>query len=213
MKKNYTNIIWDWNGTLFDDVNWSIRVINSMLAIKGIKPVNGIADYHNKFCFPIIDYYRNVGFDFEKEPFERLAKEYISLYHANLTGGCKLHDGAESMLKYSKESGIKQIILSASEISNLLDQINEFDIKHYFDEIIGISNIYAKGKIETGLDFMQRNDVKSAVLIGDTAHDYEVAKALGVDCLLIAGGHQSRETLLKCGVPVLESIAQVVDYI
>jgi len=60
---------------------------------------------------------------------------------------------------------------------------------------------------------MTRKGIIDALLIGDTVHDYEVAKALGVDCVLIPNGHQSREKLLLCNVPILDNITHVVAYI
>jgi len=44
-------------------------------------------------------------------------------------------------------------------------------------------------------------------------HDYEVANALKADCILIANGHQNRDAIMKCGVPVLDDIIQVLDYV
>jgi len=49
-------------------------------------------------------------------------------------------------------------------------------------------------------------------LIGDTVHDYEVAREIGAKCLLIAGGHQSIEKLTACGVPVLNNIKEIYNY-
>lgn len=212
-KERYSHVIWDWNGTLFDDVNWCIKIINIMLAKRGIKTLCGISEYQKAFCFPIIQYYRNVGFNFDKEPFEDLAKEYITLYHSEKSGNCRLYPNTKTVLAAIREKCISQIILSASETSNLLSQISEFNIIGYFDEILGISDIYAKSKIETGLDYISRKKVNRAILIGDTKHDFEVSKALGVDCILIPNGHQNRETLLSCNVPVLEDISYVIDYI
>jgi len=211
--KKYSHVIWDWNGTLFDDVAQCIRTINKMLSDRNMKILNGVSDYHNVFCFPVINYYEKVGFDFEKEPFEDLAKEYISLYHSENTGSCKLHNNAELVLKSIQGNGMKQVILSASELNCLLLQINEFDILKFFDEILGLSDIYAKGKIGIGLDYIARNRIENAVLVGDTEHDYEVAKALGVDCLLVAIGHQAKSKLLACGAPVLSGLLQVTEYI
>ena len=213
MQKKYTHVIWDWNGTLFDDVAWCISVINKMLAKRNIKTLDSVEEYHKVFCFPIIKYYTNIGFDFEKETFEELAKEYISLYHSEKTGKCRLNDHAELVLERLRRANIKQIILSASEINNLLSQVGEFDIIHYFDELLGLSDIYAKSKIDVGLEYIADNKIENAVLIGDTEHDYETAKALGVDCMLVAAGHQSRERLLKCGVHVMENLIQAADYI
>jgi len=219
--KKYSHIIWDWNGTLFDDVAWCISVINTMLTKRGIKPLQGVSDYlnawdfaHSYSCntFPVIQYYKYIGFDFDLEPFEDLVAEYISLYHAGKSGNCGLFSGVEAVLDTARKSGIKQIILSASETGNLLSQIGEFNITGHFDEVLGLSNIYAKSKIDIGLDYMARKGIKDAILIGDTKHDHEVANALGIDCVLIPNGHQSREMLLSCGVPVLDDIADVIKY-
>ena len=212
-KYKYSHIIWDWNGTLFNDVNWCIEVINIMLSKRGLKTIRGVKEYHNVFCFPIIQYYQNVGFSFNDESFEDLAKEYISLYHSDKSRNCGLYPHAEMILTSIYKSGISQAILSASEMGNLLSQMSGFDIADYFDEILGLSNIYAKSKIEIGLDYISRKNINNAVLIGDTKHDYEVSKALSVDCILIPNGHQSKETLLSCNVPVLDDITCIVDYI
>lgn len=211
-KRKYTHVIWDWNGTLFDDVDWCISVINSMLERRQIKILSGLEDYHNAFCFPVVKYYQNVGFDFTKEPFEALAIEYMALYHANRSGGCKLHINTIPTLNALREKNISQILLSASETGNLISQMSVFEIEHFFDEILGLSNIYAASKIDIGRDFMIRRQVDAAVLVGDTTHDFEVANALGLDCILVASGHQSRTKLLECNVPVVSDISHVMEY-
>jgi len=184
-----------------------------MLSKRGIKTLQGIDEYREAFCFPIINFYRNAGFDFSAEPFEVLAKEYISLYHSEKSGNCKLYPNSEATLESLHKSGISQIILSASEKSNLLSQVNEFDIVKYFDEILGISDIYAKGKVDIGLEYISKNDISKAILIGDSAHDCEVAEALGVDCLLIPNGHQTIETLQSCGVPIVDDISCITELV
>jgi len=209
----YSHVIWDWNGTLFNDVDWCFRVINSMLSKRGIKTLQGIDEYREAFCFPIIQYYINVGFDFSIEPFEVLAKEFIALYHSEKSGNCKLYPNSEATLESLHKKGISQIILSASEKGNLLSQISEFDITKYFDEILGISDIYAKSKIDIGLEYLSKNDIEKAVLIGDSVHDSEVAKALGVDCILIPNGHQKRERLQSCCVPIVDDISYITELV
>ena len=48
-----------------------------------------------------------------------------------------------------------------------------------------------------------------AVFLGDTAHDAEVARAIGCRCYLIAGGHQEEAVLAKAQVPVLRSLREL----
>ena len=212
-KQKYSHIIWDWNGTLFNDVGWCIDVINQMLSKRKLKTLEGVSEYHNVFCFPIINYYKNVGFDFSVEPFEDLAAEYIAIYHSSKSGNRGLYPCVDTVLATIQKLGIPQVILSASEIGNLLSQIGEFYIAGYFDEILGLSDIYARSKVDVGLDYIARKNVGNAILIGDTMHDYEVANALGVDCVLISNGHQSKKILESCNVPVLDDISTLVEYI
>ena len=209
----YSHIIWDWNGTLLDDATHAMNVMNEMLKKRRIPVMKNMADYHRAFVFPIIQYYKNVGFDFEKETFEDLAFEFITDYHANNTGNSPLHKDVENLLKTINENGITQIILSASKQENLLLQVEEFPIKHYFDEMLGLSDIYAKSKVEIGLDYIKNNKVEKALLIGDSTHDYDVAKELDADCILVSTGHQSKEALEVCGVPVVNNVLKIMEFI
>jgi phosphoglycolate phosphatase len=47
------------------------------------------------------------------------------------------------------------------------------------------------------------------LMVGDTLHDYEVAKAMGVNCVLVYSGHQSRERLVTTGVPVENQLDEI----
>ena len=211
MAKKYSHVFWDWNGTLLNDLEWSFNVLNRMLTRRGMKPLQNISVYHEVFGFPIKEYYGKVGFDFEKEPYEEVAQEYVELYYRDKTGGCSLSDGAKALLDLLKENGIKQVVLSASKHSNLLAQINEFQMGHYFHDILGIKDIYGSSKIDIGCDYISKECVSKGILIGDTNHDYEVAKAMGVDCILVASGHQSKGRLLECGVPVVDSLMDMLE--
>lgn len=213
LKNNYTHIIWDWNGTLLDDVYWCIESINKVLHSRNKTMLNSLDEYHNAFCFPIIEYYKNVGFNFDEDPFEVLAQEYIANYHGHGSKNLRLYEDAEKTLKTLSERNITQVILSASSKDNLSQQTGMFDIAKYFDEILGISDIYGKSKVGIGLEYISRSNIQKALLVGDTIHDFEVAQALCADCVLIANGHQGKEKLMACGVPILQNIHNVLDYI
>ncbi len=102
----YTHVIWDWNGTLLNDVAWCMTRINVMLKSRGLSTLDSIEMYHRVFGFPVKDYYERVGFDFEKEPFEALAAEYIELYHSN-DNNLSLFPGAREVLFDLKHNGIR----------------------------------------------------------------------------------------------------------
>ena len=102
----YSHIIWDWNGTLLDDVELCFTCINILLANKNAPPIVDINAYRDVFGFPVIEYYRRVGFDFDKEPFEIPAAEFIKLYHSD-DNRFRLFEGAMETLAKIRMMGIE----------------------------------------------------------------------------------------------------------
>ena len=70
-----TTIIWDWNGTLLDDAEMCLEAINIMLKKRNL-PELSMERYRDVFTFPVIEYYREVGFDFTLEAWDPVATEF-----------------------------------------------------------------------------------------------------------------------------------------
>ena len=73
----YKHIIWDWNGTLLDDAWLCVDIMDSMLKERSLGTLT-LDRYQRLFEFPVIDYYRKLGFDFTKESFEKTGTEFIN---------------------------------------------------------------------------------------------------------------------------------------
>jgi phosphoglycolate phosphatase len=211
--KNYKHIIWDWNGTLLDDVHIVIEAMNGLLEKRGL-PLLDPHRYKEIFTFPVRDYYFLLGFDFDAEPFEKLASEFISEFNSRKYR-FRLHDGAEEVLNFIKSMGIGQSILSASLERELKADIGRLNIGGYFVRIAGLDNHYAMSKVERGKRLLADLGLepREVLLIGDTLHDYEVSEEIACDCLLIGGGHQSYERISVCGAGVVETISEVIEFI
>jgi len=206
----YSHIIWDWNGTLFDDVAVCVEAVNTMLGQRGLPTLPSLAAYRSVFGFPIQDYYRRVGFDFDVEPYADLAADYIPLYH-RLASRAPLFPGTTAILEDAREAGLHQVILSASQVDNLMSQIKLFGIEGFFDELLGLPDILAASKVDIGRQYIARVKPDRVLLVGDTIHDKEVADALGADCVLVASGHQNKPTLQGCGATVVDSLTDLRD--
>jgi len=204
----YKHVIWDWNGTLLDDVWLCVEVINTMLAERGLQMMTYVR-YRKIFGFPVRDYYLNIGFYFDNEPFEKVGYEFIIGYNKRQYE-CKLQDYSIEILDYFKKKGVTQSVLSAREQYTLINNIDYFKLRKYFIEISGLEDNFANGKNESGKQMISNLNVdKSAILfIGDTLHDIQIAEENGIDCLLVANGHQSAERLVNKGYPVIDSLQQ-----
>lgn len=204
-------IIWDWNGTLLNDAGLAVRTMNQMLEKRGL-PVLSVEEYKSVFTFPVKDYYQKIGFDFQTEPFEIPALEFIDYYNS-LVKECELQQDALKVLNYFQSVGMRQFILSAMEQLVLDDCLKHYQINGFFEHVSGLDNFYAASKIENGHRLIAelKLDANELVLIGDTVHDFEVATELGCQCVLIADGHQSKEVLQATGTLVIDSISQLLD--
>lgn len=210
MERRYTHILWDFNGTVYDDVEACRQSTNHLLRERGLPEMASVQVYRDVFDFPVSVYYERVGFDFSREPFSVVAPLWVAEYERR-SRDCTLYpDVAESMRRF-RAQGYRQEILSASEADMLAGQIRSLGIDTLLDGWNGMDNIHAVSKEALAVAWAARHPDARAVLIGDTTHDAAVAAAMGADCILFDGGHMSRERLLPCGVPVIHRIRELWD--
>lgn len=202
-------VIWDFNGTLLNDMQVCIDCMNIMLQERKLQPLD-LDRYRDIFTFPVKEYYASLGFDFINEPFEIPAHQFIDLYRENMHLA-PLHDEAVEMLDHFKTLGYSQIILSAMEQEFLADTLKVKGIYEYFDEVCGITNHLGEGKLELARELVARLGGKSGnmVMIGDTVHDYEVATGSAIPCILVAQGHQAFHRLVTLNCLVVNRLTEL----
>ncbi|MBN2590084.1 MAG: HAD family hydrolase [Sedimentisphaerales bacterium] len=209
--KKYRHLIWDWNGTIIDDVLTCVGVLNSILEYYD-KPKVTIEQYRKEFDFPVADYYEKLGIDFSKVSYDVVAEQYISQYNKKQYE-CTLQSGAMEVLKTISDKDLGQSILSAYNQEMLEEVVKYFGLSDFFDNIVGLSDFYAKSKLDNGRDLIKKLELsgEDVLLIGDTTHDYEVAEQIGSDCALIDDGHQERKRLEATNAIVVNAITDIPD--
>lgn len=209
----YKYVIWDWNGTLFNDVELGISIINNILKNNNLHPLT-YNKYRDIFTFPVSDYYKEAGFDFNKTSFEILGKQFMDGYESRKYE-FDLYPGAREVLNHIQKNGSKQSVLSAYKHDTLIEILTHYKIIDYFDKIQGLDNIYAGSKEHLGIELRKHIPyIKEEVLfVGDTLHDADVAKAMEVDCVLISNGHQSPNKLNANGNKVLSDIRELINFL
>jgi phosphoglycolate phosphatase len=206
-------VIWDWNGTVMDDVDVCLSAINEIMRRRRL-PAIDMTRYRSVFCFPIESYYRALGFDFARESFHEVGREYHAEYEKRWAE-CQLQPGVGEVLNFFEKAGVSQFVLSAAESSMLRRWMNHFGLGGFFSDVAGLDNIYAVSKVAAGRELMARAGVEPsrAVMVGDTSHDAEVARELGVKPILVARGHESLERLQTTGELVLGSYQELLQLV
>jgi phosphoglycolate phosphatase len=210
--EKYRHIFWDWNGTLLNDRWLSVDIMNGMLSKYGLPSIDE-KKYLEIFDFPVHEYYLKLGFDFNRVEFKRVGLEFIEYYQQRWQE-CLLQPGAKDALKTFYVSGIPQSILSAANKSMIQIGVQHFQLENYFAHLIGLDHHYATSKVEVGLTYLHTLEIDPAkvLMIGDTLHDYHVARELSIDCILLTHGHHPLYKLESLSIPLLHSLDQVFDY-
>lgn len=193
----YKTYIFDFNGTLLDDCDVCLKILNLLTEEYGLGKVS-MEEYRSIFTFPVYLYYKQLGFDTSKEAFAIIAKKFHEYYNELSYNECSIFDDVILTLKTLKEKATI-VCLSASLQQTLEKQLKYYGIYEYFDFIVGLSDTHANSKVDAAISFMNENqiDSSSALFIGDSIHDLEVANAINVECVLVSTGHTTKERLLN----------------
>lgn len=205
----YKNIIWDWNGTIINDTPVSVESTNILLQRFGY-PTITFEYYQDNVDTPIVNFYGKI-FDLNKHDVEMIDDEWGILYD-QLSEKISLHAGVKEILRSFANENLNQIILSAFKTIEITKYACRFSIEHYFDDILGTESIVMESKTVRGKRYMLEHGFapNQTLYIGDTVHDYETARGLGADCILLSGGQQSPKLLKQCGVPVYDTFADIM---
>ena len=207
-------LIWDWNGTLLDDVGAAVGAVNRMLAARSLPPITR-EFYRAHFGFPVRPFYAKAGFDLEHEDWDGICVEYHSAIAEE--SDQHLRQDAGAALALARDTCAGQSILSALREDLLRRDVAAAGIASMFDAVYGVDNLDGATKLSRGHDLIRRLGLEDGAhglyFIGDTLHDAEVAKALGARCILVGCGHQAAERLAAAGCPVVASPTEAVRLI
>ena len=208
-------IIWDWNGTLIDDVSAAVNALNRMLSIRGVAPVTRDF-YRANFGFPVRPVYAVAGLDMEKEDWDKICTDFHQFIAEEPDQ--HLRPDAKDALQLVRDMGGHQSILSALRQDLLLRDTAHEGVQAAFDGIFGVDNLDGATKLSRGHDLVAHlkssgllASGQSLFFIGDTLHDAEVGVALGATPILVEGGHQSSERLCAAGYAVAPSLLAAVN--
>lgn len=207
----YTHVIWDWNGTLLDDIGASLASVNDMLAKRGEPPMDKNR-YKECMGTPIIRFYEQV-FDLSKEDYASILAEYNAGYMYHLAD-CSLTDGAVDAIEKFAAAGVHQAIVSSSNNAQLCENAKKYGVFDKFEAVLGAADFKADSKIERARLYLAESAEKGAVLVvGDLEHDAEMAAEIGADCVLLTSGHEHPERLKRSGAVIFDKIEELILFV
>ena len=213
MTFKFKHVIWDWNGTIVDDSNLCVEIVNEILKNYNLKIVSH--DFYLKnFNFPVKNYYKLLGLPVDDSNYKVISEYFIKQYRSRFHN-CKLQNGIQKILHVFKASGISQSVLSASSQEDLSNYIDFYNLRDYFSFITGVKDTQANGKQKIAISHLKNINfnINEVILIGDTVHDKYVADIMGIPCLLINFGHNSIDSLKICKCSIIESYFELIKFV
>ena len=207
------NIVWDWNGTIVNDAYLFVEIMNLVLDQKKLPLIN-ILEYKKKFCFPIQDYWKKLGFKLNESQFNKMNSMFIRLYKTRMKEP-PLQDGILNILLQLSAQNIKQFVLSASEHTILNEMVRFYNLSNCFEDVVGVDNLNANGKKIIGNYLFKKHNLNphETIIVGDTEYDLRVANNLGCGCVLLSCGHFNRSRLLAVHGSVVENVQGVLKFL
>lgn len=211
-------VVFDWNGTLFDDTKLVLKAANaSEVKLLGIPQIS-LAQYRENYDAPLHRFYENLGIS--RETFDAKSAEIAASFHPiyePLAAHAHTRPGTKKMLQTLKNRGISSVILSNHTVEGICLQLSRLKLVDLFDAVL------ANGEAEEMHHTSKRHrleqylgevtiDPSEVIIVGDTIEEIRIGHSLGLRIVSITGGNNS-EIRLKDAQPnaIIHTVSELID--
>lgn len=207
-----THLVWDWNGTLFHDIDAVISATNASFAEIGMGPIT-LERYRELYCVPVPKFYERLMGRLPTDVEWSVMDEAFHRHYWVLAEHARLAAGAEQLLTDWQAAGLTQSLCSLAPHEHLIPIVRTHGIEHRFLRVDGRTGPSHLGKAEhlvRHLAALEGVSPEQVVVIGDAVDDAVAAAHAGALAVLYTGGSHSRASLASAGVPVVDSLGDAV---
>jgi len=212
------HIVWDWNGTLLDDLAVVVAAVNDTLATIGRRPIT-IEEYGAQYTRPVLRFYeRLLGRVIEESEWLAFDLAFHDSYRRRVESAPLAGDAMDAIV-FADRAGLSQSLLSMYWHDELVPQVDRFGLGEFLVRIDGLrgtpgdrKQAYLEEHVQAvEHDLTCRLDPVEVLVIGDALDDADAALALGLKCVLYDGGAFPAGQLAAAGVPVADSLMEALE--
>lgn len=207
------HIIWDWNGTLFHDIDAVVGATNAIFRQYRL-PTLTPDTFRSTYTRPIWVAYENfLGRPLREGEWEQLDLGYHDQYH-ELMKQCDLEVSARNALDEWQKSGGTQSLLSMWFHERLVPTVHSYGIDPYFERVDGLRGAGGGPKAEHMAAHLHALGIapRDVLVVGDSVDDADAARDVGAHAVVYTGGMSSRAALEATGMPVVDSLTDALGY-
>lgn len=182
------NIVFDWSGTLSNDLQLVYEAVMKMFEHFGIDRIS-LDEFRDSYTLPYMVHARMFGIKASKEDVDA-----VFAMHFRNAGFPTPVQGAEETLRLLKSKGKRMIVLSSHNPLFLKEEAERFfGNAGYFDAIFGDVQDKVRG-IKAVLDSVGFG-TDETIIVGDTEHDINAGRSAGIRTAAVLSGYRSRKHL------------------
>ncbi|SEM78800.1 HAD family hydrolase [Nonomuraea pusilla] len=204
------HIVWDWNGTLFHDIDAVVGATNEVFKPYALPPLDADG-FRAVYTRPIwLAYERMLGRPLGEGEWELLDNGFHEHYY-KLSALCGLAADAEHSL--ASWTGT-QSLCSMAPHAHLVPIVESFGITTHFSRVDGLLGGTGGEKASHMAAHIEALGVDPAqvLVIGDSVDDGIAARHVGARAVLYTGGMSTRAELEATGMPVVDRLADALDH-
>lgn len=206
------HVVWDWNGTLLDDLGVVVAAVNASLAEFGAPPIDADG-YRDHYTRPVHLFYEAL---FGRQVTDREWRQIDATFHRVYREGladARLADDAMAALHAVAGGPTRQSLLSMWWHDELVPFVAGFGVDRYMERIDGNRRGAGETKAPHLAEHLAALGARppDVVMVGDALDDANAAAEVGVRCVLYDGGAHHRSELEAAGVPVADTLLGAID--
>jgi phosphoglycolate phosphatase len=184
----FRNLIFDWSGTLVDDMAPVIEATNIVLGKYGIAPYDR-EGFRRNFRLPYREFYEEM---LPGVALEELESHFRPAFDG-ATSLVTVLPHAREKLEWAKARGLRMFVLTSMDANAFGRQLEEFGMKEFFEETYaGVLD-----KREVISEILETHNLlkDETAFVGDMTHDVETAKHGGISSIAVLTGYHHAEVL------------------
>jgi len=204
----FRNLIFDWSGTLVDDLPPVLEATNHVFSLYGVEPLDREA-FRLRFRLPYREFYEEILPGVPLEELEVHFREAFAASKAPVT----ILPHAREKLEWCRDHGIRTFVLTSMDSQAFAKQLVDLELADFFEATY--SGVLDKRDRILGILETHRLAPSESAFVGDMTHDIETARHGKMTSIAVLTGYthagalaQSRPDLT---VPDLEVLRHLLD--
>jgi phosphoglycolate phosphatase len=202
MKNRFDLIIFDWDGTLIDSINWIVRCLQQSAERCNCKIPNAQAA-RNVIGLSIDNALQNLFPEADEPTREQLRRCYSREYSSWQIGRHDLFSGVYEMLVQLKEAGYHLAVATGKTRSGLAQALQATGTEDLFCVTRSADETASKPDPKMIVEILRHVDAANerTLMVGDSIHDLQMAKNARISAIAVACGAHP-ETILQQHQPL-----------